>query len=529
MNWRSILMTFVLLSGWCYQSVTADFVASDEYPDIGHDEDVHPNTLTDTNGDVLDMDVQTSRDVPDTNTEKNWDIWDNKDNYEDADWHPPPSLQETYYDLHPDIPPVIRSGSDSSSSSSSTGDNTNHILNQTSGSSATQCGEFSSQLTANGQCRLMATLPPVPEGTSQKRCPDMFRCTDDVSNWLLENKNRKEQLEELKETMSELQEELRNHRHRVKALEEQGGESSTTGPNSTFDQRLRSLELLHAEADTLLHVHAALLHELQAQLRNLSATVQRMVRSTGCTFRSAPLLGLRDTLPPDGQYLSSCTSDCASLYHNGVRRSGVYTIVLSPGATLPVYCDMETEGGGWTVFQQRRDGSVSFNRGWSEYRDGFGDPRGEHWLGNQQLHLLSNQGHYSLRIDLQDWSHAHRHALYHTFRIENEENRYRLHVSGFSGTVEDSFGWYHNQRSFSTPDTGNICAEISHAGWWFHQCFYANLNGIYYKGGRYSLKAQNLLGPDGIVWFSWKDSDFYSLKAVTMMMRPRNFRPRLSP
>ncbi len=66
-------------------------------------------------------------------------------------------------------------------------------------------------------------------------------------------------------------------------------------------------------------------------------------------------------------------------------------------------------------------------------------------------------------------------------RIENEENLYRLHVSGFSGTVEDSFGWYHDKQSFSTPDTGDICAEISHGGWWYHQCFFANLNGVYYK------------------------------------------------
>lgn len=66
-------------------------------------------------------------------------------------------------------------------------------------------------------------------------------------------------------------------------------------------------------------------------------------------------------------------------------------------------------------------------------------------------------------------------------RIESEENHYRLHASGFSGTVEDSFGWYHAGQAFSTPDTGNICAEISHAGWWFHQCFNANLNGVYYK------------------------------------------------
>ncbi|KAM9339734.1 angiopoietin-2-like [Symphorus nematophorus] len=508
-------MTFVLL----IVTVTGDF--SDEHPDVGHDEDVHPNTLTETNGDVLDMDVETSRDVPDTNIETNWDL---RDNYEDADWHPPSSLLETHSDLPPGAPPLLRSGD--------TGfrDSNSRTVNRTIGGSSAQCGEYSSQLTSNGQCRLTATLPPVLVGASQKRCPDMFRCTDDVSNWLHENQNRKEQLDELRETMSELQEELRNHEHRVKVLEMQGEESVVF--NSTYEERLRSLELRHAKADTLLHVHASLLYELQAQLRNLSAVVQRMSRNTGCTInviRSPTLLGMRDTLPPDGQYLSSCHSDCASLYHSGVHRSGVYNIVLSPGATLPVYCDMETEGGGWTVFQRRRDGSVSFNRGWSEYRGGFGEPRGEHWLGNQQLHLLSNHGHHSLRIDLQDWSHAHRHALYHTFRIENEENQFRLHVSGFSGTVEDSFGWYHDRQSFSTPDTGNICAEISHAGWWFHQCFYSNLNGVYYKGGRYSLKAQNLLGPDGIVWFSWKDSDFYSLKAVTMMIRPRNFRPRLSP
>lgn len=85
-------------------------------------------------------------------------------------------------------------------------------------------------------------------------------------------------------------------------------------------------------------------------------------------------------------------------------------------SVISIKHDVCAPGGGWTVFQRRRDGSVSFNRGWQEYRGGFGEPRGEHWLGNQQLHMLSNRGHYSLRIDLQDWSHEHRHAVYHTFR-----------------------------------------------------------------------------------------------------------------
>lgn len=65
--------------------------------------------------------------------------------------------------------------------------------------------------------------------------------------------------------------------------------------------------------------------------------------------------------------------------------------------------------------------------------------------------------------------------------MEDQEHQYRLHVSGFSGTVQDSFSWYHDKQGFSTPDSGNICAEISHGGWWYNQCFYANLNGVYYR------------------------------------------------
>ena len=50
-----------------------------------------------------------------------------------------------------------------------------------------------------------------------------------------------------------------------------------------------------------------------------------------------------------------------------------------------------------------------------------------------------------------------------------------------------------------------------------------------HQGGRYSPRARGPLGPDGVVWYSWRDSDYYSLRQVTMMIRPRYFRPRLSP
>ncbi|KAG1963387.1 fibrinogen-like protein 1 [Pimephales promelas] len=393
--------------------------------------------------------------------------------------------------------------------------------------STAQCGEYSNQVLEDGMCRIMATLPQMDD----QRCPDMFRCTDEVSYWLHENEERKQQILALRETVSELQEELRNHRHRVKVLELQSEEKNRN--SSSIEQRLHELEDHYAEATTLLHIQGSLIYDLQAQIQNLSLLVEKVRRNPGCMInivRTSPLLSAQEALHPEVQHVRNCPIDCASIYYNGVRRSGIYTVVPSLGAMpVEVYCDMDTDSGGWTVIQRRQDGSVNFDRSWKEYKEGFGDLHTEYWLGNEHIHDLTSQGDYMLRIDLEDWSGKHKHAVYQKFSVEDEATQYRVHVTGFSGTVEDSFSWYHDKQGFSTPDTGNICAEISHSGWWYNQCFYANLNGIYYKGGRYSPKGKNPLGPDGIVWYTWKDSDYYSLRKVSMMIRPKTFRQHLSP
>ena len=89
---------------------------------------------------------------------------------------------------------------------------------------------------------------------------------------------------------------------------------------------------------------------------------------------------------------------CAQLLHDDFTSSGVYTINPDGGKPIQVLCDIATEGGGWTVFQRRLDGSVDFYLGWESYKNGFGDLNSEFWLGNDNLHRLTFVGSVNMRV-----------------------------------------------------------------------------------------------------------------------------------
>ncbi|KAF8787959.1 Techylectin-5A like protein [Argiope bruennichi] len=160
------------------------------------------------------------------------------------------------------------------------------------------------------------------------------------------------------------------------------------------------------------------------------------------------LLEVKDHFPscPKAQAKEHNANDCSEILAKGQTTSGVYKILLKGpfpiNQPIDVFCDMDTEGGGWTVIQRRGDfpEQQDFNKDWETYRQGFGKLTEEFWLGNEYIYALTNQGEYEVRFDLVDDKGEHRYAVYDNFRIDDENSSYALHIrnySGDAGKIED--------------------------------------------------------------------------------------------
>ncbi|XP_077989171.1 techylectin-5A-like [Glandiceps talaboti] len=255
------------------------------------------------------------------------------------------------------------------------------------------------------------------------------------------------------------------------------------------------------------------IRELKEQVEWLTTAVKNL--QSGENYQRT------DSKVPTGDSIKP--KDCADLFNNGYVTSDVYTIQPKDGkGSIEVYCDMETDGGGWTVFQRRQDGSVNFYRDWDGYKFGFGEMLGEFWLGNGKIHRLSVQDRYDIRIDMIDTNGNTAYAVYDDFGVASEKVKYKLSLGEYHGTAGDSLGTErHRNMAFSTRDQDNDeydgnCAKTYKGGWWYGACHHVNLNGLYHHGDNPTESG------DGISWQAWRGFH-YSVKYTDMKIRPHNF------
>ncbi|KAG3258676.1 tenascin N, transcript variant X2 [Ictidomys tridecemlineatus] len=212
-------------------------------------------------------------------------------------------------------------------------------------------------------------------------------------------------------------------------------------------------------------------------------------------------------------------SDCSQVQQNSNAASGLYTIYINGDASRPleVYCDMDTDGGGWIVFQRRNTGQLDFFKRWRSYVEGFGDPMKEFWLGLEKLHNLTTgtPTRYEVRVDLQTVNES-AYAVYDFFQVASSKERYKLTVGKYRGTAGDALT-YHNGWKFTTFDRDNDialsnCALTHHGGWWYKNCHLANPNGKYGETKH----------SEGVNWEPWKGHEF-SIPYVELKIRPHGY------
>ncbi|XP_013791518.1 techylectin-5B-like [Limulus polyphemus] len=213
--------------------------------------------------------------------------------------------------------------------------------------------------------------------------------------------------------------------------------------------------------------------------------------------------------------------NCYDVRRRGFYQSGVYRIwPLYFNKPVQVFCDMLTEGGGWTVLQRREqlESNQDFYLPWNSYKHGFGNLSGEFWIGNELIFALTNEEDMTLRFDLEAFDGEKKYARYTSFLVNSERELYKITVGSYQGTAGDSLS-YHNGSHFSTHDRDNdnlptSCAVSRRGAWWFKECAESHLNGVYEPSGK------TLAGEQGVYWQHFRNDPKFSLKRSEMKIRP---------
>ncbi|KAG5673929.1 hypothetical protein PVAND_003930 [Polypedilum vanderplanki] len=275
-------------------------------------------------------------------------------------------------------------------------------------------------------------------------------------------------------------------------------------------------------------------HNSQSQIHNdekCNFTISRNINTHLNETRDDSSDEVEDDIIDQKEYTEPTKTNCFQLT-NG--RSGVYKFgeqrQFNDGGRdfLHQNCEYSTDGSAWLVIQRRDNFEIQeqFNRSWIHYKHGFGNLFKDFWFGNDFIHNFTSEYNMTLRIVLEDFQDNHVWIEYGSFKIDSEENKYKLHIADYRGAVADSL-ISSNEHNFITFDANNsnsfssACAASVSSGWWWSMlngdCAECNLNGVYRNGG--PIGNDISASTDGIYWRNWLGNS--PLKASRMMIRPQ--------
>ena len=125
--------------------------------------------------------------------------------------------------------------------------------------------------------------------------------------------------------------------------------------------------------------------------------------------------------------------DCYELLKAGQTQNGVYKISPDGRQEFEVFCDQNTQGGGWVVIQKRFSGLLDFFQNWMSYKVGFGNLTEEFWLGLDKIHRLTSLKRMVLRVELGDFNNLSVYAEYDKFKVLSESATYELELGKYTG------------------------------------------------------------------------------------------------
>ena len=78
---------------------------------------------------------------------------------------------------------------------------------------------------------------------------------------------------------------------------------------------------------------------------------------------------------------------------------------------------------------------MDFYLTWNAYQSFLGDVGANHWAGLDPIHALTKDGKSALYVKLKLHNGETRYSQYEHFKVDDEDNLYKLEVSGYRGTA----------------------------------------------------------------------------------------------